>query len=174
MKTGSPPPAVSPPDANAYVNWPARRTGLVEQLFPQAAADLVTVQESTTIYEAVSRFGPGSDMLVVCGEDGRLTGVLTKSDVMAQFTLPRLQVSAHLRPVSTIMSRDVVRCGPGDRLGAVWETMHAGALRNVPITADDLRPIGVVSARHALTLMLEEAEGEDVMLRDYIMGVGYR
>lgn len=162
------------PHTPAYENWPARRTGSVERLFPEAGASLVVLDQETAISDAAGRFIPGVDMLVAKGAAGAVVGVLTKSDVLSHLTLPQTRKTAHLVPISIIMTRDVVRCGLTDRLGAVWDMMHALELRNIPVTCAALRPLGIVNARHALAAMLQEAEAEDLMLRDYIMGVGYR
>jgi CBS domain-containing protein len=52
--------------------------------------------------------------------------------------------------------------------------MKEGNLKNLPITNEDGRPIGVLSARNVLHELLDEAEDEEALLRDYVMGVGYR
>ncbi len=160
--------------STAYESWPARRTGLVERLFPQAATSLVVIDQKLSVSDAAGKFAAGVEMLVVVGGDSAVVGVLTKTDVLSHLTLPQIRQSAHHVPASVLMSRDVVRCRPTDRLGGVWDMMHALDLRNIPITCAELKPLGIVNARHALIAMLEEAEDEDVMLRDYIMGVGYR
>jgi len=158
----------------AHENWPARRRGSVELLLPTAAAQLVLIEQHVSVSDAAGKFGGGIEMLVVSGADGAMAGVLTKSDVLSHLTLPQMRRSAHDVPVSILMTRDVVRCSPADRLGAVWDMMHALDLRNVPITCAELKPLGILNARHALVAMLKEAEEEDLMLRDYVMGVGYR
>jgi CBS domain-containing protein len=155
-------------------SWSARRSGAVERLFPQAEAFLVMIDPDTRICDAATRFAGAIDLLVVCGPAGKMAGVVTKSDVLAHLVGPQSRRAAHRLPISIVMTRDVVRCGRSDRLGAVWDMMHALGLRNIPITSAALRPLGVVNARHALAAMLEEAEDEDALLRDYISGVGYR
>jgi len=46
-------------------------------------------------------------------------------------------------------------------------------LRNIPVLDQGSRPIGVLSARDALETLLEEVEYEEVLLREYVMCVGY-
>lgn len=75
---------------------------------------------------------------------------------------------------STVMTRDVVLCRPGDRLNEVWSVMKERHLKNVPIVDQDVRPLGALNARDALEALLEEVEYEEVLLRDYVMCVGYR
>jgi hypothetical protein len=52
--------------------------------------------------------------------------------------------------------------------------MKARGVRNVPLFEGDSRPRCIVIARDALQALLTEAENEEVVLRDYVMGFGYR
>ena len=70
--------------------------------------------------------------------------------------------------------RAVVLCRPGDRLNEVWSVMKERHLKNIPIVDQDVRPLGVLNARDALEALLKEVEYEEVLLRDYVMCVGYR
>jgi len=44
---------------------------------------------------------------------------------------------------------------------------------HIPIVEQDSRPVGVVNARDALQALLVEAGDEGLLLRDYVMGIGY-
>ena len=74
---------------------------------------------------------------------------------------------------SLVMTRDVVVCRAGDGLEDVWSNMKTHGLKNVPITDQDNRPIGVINARVALQMLLQDVRYEEVLLRDYVMGIGY-
>jgi CBS domain-containing protein len=52
--------------------------------------------------------------------------------------------------------------------------MKERKLLHVPIVSEDFRPLGVINARDALLVLLEGAEHEEALLRDYVMGIGYR
>ena len=45
---------------------------------------------------------------------------------------------------------------------------------HVAVIDDDLTPVGVVNARDALREMMIEEQYEETLLRDYVIGVGYR
>jgi hypothetical protein len=47
-------------------------------------------------------------------------------------------------------------------------------LKCVPIIDRDARPLGVLYVRDVLEVLLREVEYEELLLRDYVMGVGYR
>ena len=74
---------------------------------------------------------------------------------------------------SLVMTRDVIVCRPGDWLHEVWSRMKERGFKNVPVTDRDSRPVGVLNARDALQVLLEEAENEESLLRDYVMGIGF-
>ena len=51
--------------------------------------------------------------------------------------------------------------------------MKERGLKNIPVVDQDSRPIGVLNARDALEVLLEEVEYEELLLREYVMCVGY-
>ena len=71
------------------------------------------------------------------------------------------------------MTRTVVHCQPNDLLKNVWSIMKDRGLKNLPVIDKDSRPIGVLNARGALEVLREEVEYEEVLLRDYVMCVGW-
>ncbi len=75
---------------------------------------------------------------------------------------------------SSVMTRNVVVCHSIDMLPQVWSTMRERGLKNIPITDQEGRPLGVPNARDALQVLLREAQHEESLLRDYVMGAGYR
>lgn len=70
--------------------------------------------------------------------------------------------------------RPVILCHPGDRVHDIWTAMKERRLKNIPVVGQDFRPIGVLNARDALEFLLEDAEYEERLLRDYVMCVGYQ
>jgi predicted transcriptional regulator len=54
-----------------------------------------------------------------------------------------------------------------------WIATKQRHLKNIPVIDSNSRPIGVLNARDALEVLLGEVENEEVLLRDYVMSVGY-
>lgn len=52
--------------------------------------------------------------------------------------------------------------------------MKARHLKNIPVVDGENRPIGVVTARAVLRVLLSDAEFEEAQLIGYVKGVGYR
>lgn len=144
---------------------------LVKNLLPAARERLVTIVDDAPLIQAAKLLRTGTDLVVVCASAGLLVGVITKTDVVSQIS--HCQGASCITAASLVMTRDVVVCQPGDWLREVWSTMKERGLKNIPITDQDLRPVGVLNARDALQVLLEKVENEESLLRDYVMCVGY-
>ncbi len=145
---------------------------LVEQLLPAARARLVTVADDASLLEAARLLRAGTDLVVVCEPGGAVVGVITKTDIVAR--LSECEGAACKIAAALVMSADVVLCAPRDVLQDVWSKMKARGLKNIPIADADGRPIGVLNARDVLGVLVQEVKDEESLLRDYVMGVGYR
>jgi predicted transcriptional regulator len=144
---------------------------LVERLLPAARERLTTIADNAPLIEAARLLRAGADLVVVCDSAGFLAGVITKTDVVSQIS--ECQGSSCTAAASSVMTRDVVLCRPGDWLQDVWSRMKERGLKNVPVMDQESRPLGVLNARDALQALLEEVQDEESLLRDYVMGVGY-
>jgi CBS domain-containing protein len=144
----------------------------VDALLPAAREHLVTIAEDAPLIETAGLLHGGTDLAVVCRADGTLAGVVTKTDVVDQIS--HCQGASCTCALSTVMSRDILLCRLGDSLPELWARMKARGFKNVPFVDRDSRPVGVITARDALQILLVEAENEEILLRDYVMGFGYR
>ena len=177
----SDPIAVSAPKEKAMTktqSTPAEPTiyggeaALVERLLPAARARLVTIAGDASLLDAARLLRAGTDLVVVCALAGAVVGVITKTDVVARIS--ECQGAAFTIAAAGVMSADVLLCAPGDLLQDVWSKMKARGLKNIPIVGADGRPVGVLNARDALSVLMQEVKDEESLLRDYVMGVGYR
>lgn len=144
----------------------------VEELLPKARDRLVTIADDILLIEAAKLLLAGSELLIVCDSAGTLIGVVTKTDVISQIS--HCEGASCMTSAALVMHRDVVLCEPKDLLHDVWTRMKERGLKNVPVVDQNSRPIGLLHARDILQLLLSESEGEEAMLRDYVMGIGYR
>ena len=144
----------------------------VERMLPAARKRLVTIDDDAPLIDAAKLLGDRHiDLVVVCSSDELLAGIITKTDVVRQIS--HCQGSGCTTAVSTVMTRTVILCHPNDLLHDVWSIMKERGLKNIPVVDKDSRPIGVLNARDALDALLEEVEYEEVLLREYVMCVGY-
>ncbi len=145
----------------------------IEALLPAARERLVTVPDNAALMEAARHLSQTQiGLVIVCDTRNALAGVIAKSDVVRQ--IGHCAGSSCMAAVSSVMTRDVTSCRPGDLLADVWATMKAGNLKHVPIIDDSLHPLGVLYAGDALQALLSEVENEQLLLRDYVTGIGYR
>ncbi|MHA6692721.1 CBS domain-containing protein [Devosia sp. A449] len=144
----------------------------VEILLPAARERLVTIAEDAPLIKAAQLLRSGTDILAVCNSSGVLLGVITKTDVVSQIS--QCQGASCIRPASLAMTQDVMLCRTGDSLEDLWARMNERALKNVPFVDQDTQPVGILNARDMLQALLKESTNEEAMMRDYVMGVGYR
>jgi CBS domain-containing protein len=94
---------------------------------------------------------------VLVVEDGRLAGIFTERDAVYRV------MAAGRDPLTTllkdVMTPDPLTVAPEETFGYALLLMHEKGFRHAPVVVDG-RPIGVVSARHALDPDLEEFAAE--------------
>jgi CBS domain-containing protein len=140
-------------------------------MLPTARKRLVTIGDDSPLIDAAKLLREPHTVLVVCSCDELLAGVITKTDLVR--AISHGQEAGCTAAASTVMTRTVVLCHPNDLLHDIWSTMKERGLKNIPLVDQDSRPIGVLNARDALEVLLDEAEYEEGLLRDYVMCVGY-
>lgn len=146
---------------------------LAKQMLPRAHERLATISAAASVKDAADRMAkPHADLLVVCGANGIMVGVLTKTDIVAQ--IRQCVGSGCMARVDSIMTSDVIFCRPDEALKDIWSVMKARGLQRIPIVDQCRKPIGVIYARDALQRLLGEVESDEALLRDYVMDVGYQ
>lgn len=144
----------------------------IEELLPAARKRLVTIRHDASLREAAGLLLPGTDLIVVCGVGGAMVGVITKSDVVAR--IGHCEGAACTIAVHLVLSANVLRCMPSDRVQDVWSNMKKQGFKNVPVVGAEGVPLGVLNARDLLGVLLQGVKYEESLLRDYVMGIGYR
>jgi CBS domain-containing protein len=133
---------------------------------------MITVQDDVSVVEAARlQSDTHRALLVVCNASGVMVGVVTKTDVVRQVAQGPSAVDG-IR-VSAVMTKAVATCGRDDLLHDVLARMKEKGFVHIPIVDKNLRPRGVVNARDALQALLREVTDEELLLRAYVMGVGY-
>jgi CBS domain-containing protein len=116
------------------------------------------VRESETVLDAARRMAETEvGALPICGEDGRLRGMLTDRDivvrVLAEGKDPRAVHAGELADGS------VVTVDADDDTGDVLRTMATYRIRRVPVLADH-RLVGVVSQADVARSLPDDEVGE--------------
>lgn len=145
----------------------------IEGLLPTARERLATVRDDAPLIAAAEHLARSQiNLVVVCHSDQAMAGVITKTDVVRQ--LSRCRGSGCTTAASLVMTRDVFVCRPTEWLPDVWAKMRERGLKHVPVVDEASRPLAVLYARDALQVLLQETEADELLLRDYVLGIGYR
>ena len=145
----------------------------VENILSTAKQRLVTIEAEALLVEAAKLLtDTHRALLVVCEKNGAMVGVVTKTDIVRQVA----GCSGDLREarIADVMTQAVTSCRENDPLHGVLGIMKARGFVHIPIVDEKSRPVGVVNARDALQALLREVKDEELLLRAYVMGVGYQ
>ena len=146
---------------------------LVLHILEAALKRLAVLSREASLFEAAEILANrNTPLVVVCDNEGTAAGVITRSDVVKVLATARLDACG--LKADAIMAETMLSCRLDDPLQQVWAIMNSRYLRSVPIIDDDGRPLGVVYARDVASALLDEVTHEEVLLRDYVMGVGYQ
>lgn len=148
-------------------------TKLVSSIGAATSSRLVVVREETLLL-AVARLLSDTQisLIVVCDAVGAMVGVISKTDIVQR--IGHCLGAACTATAAEIMTRDVTCCSGADCLPDVLSMMQACGFVHVPVVDAERKPSGVVNAREALRELWAEGQYEEALLRDYVMGVGYR
>ncbi|MCL2563418.1 MAG: CBS domain-containing protein [Oscillospiraceae bacterium] len=80
--------------------------------------------------------------LPVCGDDGRLRGIVTDRDIVLRCVAAENDPA--ITPVKEIMTKSVVSVGPGDDARVATRVMAAEQVRRLPVLSDG-KVVGMVS-----------------------------
>ena len=148
-------------------------TKLVSSIEAATRSRLVSVGEGTLLLEVAQLLSDTQiSLVVVCDAVGAMIGVITKTDIVQR--VGRCLGVACTATAVEIMTRDVTSCSVTDCLPDVLAMMQARGLVHVPVVDAERKPSGVVNARDALRELWAAGQYEETLLRDYVMGVGYR
>ena len=118
---------------------------------------LVVAAPQSSVAEAAVLMKGHQVGAVLVVEAGRLVGIFTERDAVYRV------MAAGRDPFATrlaeVMTRDPKTVAPSETLGYALLLMHENSFRHAPVVEDG-RPIGVISARHALDPDLEEFAAE--------------
>jgi signal-transduction protein with cAMP-binding, CBS, and nucleotidyltransferase domain len=145
----------------------------VEQILPSVQEKLVTVKTDALLIDAAKLLNdPPQNLVVVCDDDGKMAGAITKTDIVSRISY--CTGCSCTMAASQVMTREVTFCRPSDWLHEVWSIVKQRGLKNIPVVNQDSVPLGVLNAKDMVRVLLEDTEHEGSLLRDYVMGIGYR
>ena len=118
---------------------------------------LVVAAPQASVAEAARLMSDNKVGAVLVVEQGRLVGILTERDAVYRVMAPSRDPAA--TRIDEVMTRNPKTVAPDESFGYALLLMHENGFRHAPVVEQG-RPVGVVSARHALDPDLEEFTAE--------------
>jgi len=146
---------------------------VVKHILDAAQKRLAVLSREASLFDA-ARILENRDtpLIVVCDSDGIAVGVIATSHVVK--VLATAGADALGFNAGAIMTKPLLSCHVNEELQQVWAVMNSRTLPCAPILGDDGRAQGVLHARDVAIALLDEVNYEELLLRNYVMGVGYQ
>ena len=127
---------------------------------------VVTIRPDATIATAVHRMALERVGALVVSEDGiTIAGILSERDIIHGLAEDGGEIMGTDRRIADLMTRNVITCGPEDKVKTVMAEMTRRRFRHVPVV-DNGRLAGIVSIGDVVKSRLEEMDLETLVLRD--------
>jgi CBS domain-containing protein len=137
----------------------------IEHIIRQKGNKVVTVLPATKVGAAAHRLRIERIGAVVVSYDGHhIDGILSERDIVQGLSEHGAAVID--MPVSALMSRHVLTCGPDASIAHVMQMMTQHRIRHVPVVSGTSLT-GVVSIGDVVKSRLTDMELETNVLRDY-------
>ena len=146
---------------------------LVKHVLETARKRLAVLSLEASIFD-VARILTNREtpLIVVCDSDGVAVGVIASGHVLN--ALATAGTDAARFNAGMLMTKPLLSCHGDEYLQQVWTVMTSLTLPCAPILDDKGRAQGILHARDVALALIEEVNSEEVLLRDYVMGVGYQ
>ena len=138
---------------------------LVSQLLKSKGEAVFTASPHETLQGAATMLHARRVGAMVVTEGDRVVGILSERDVVR--AVSEHGGAALSRPISDIMSRDVIFAEPKEPLDLLLERMTDRRIRHLPVCVDG-RLVGIVSIGDLVKAKIAETEAEAQTLKAYI------
>ncbi|MDH5410444.1 MAG: CBS domain-containing protein [Alphaproteobacteria bacterium] len=140
----------------------------VETILKTKGAKVVTITPETTVGEAAKILKRARIGAVVVSNNGNdVLGILSERDIVSAMAEPTKRTALPEKAVSSLMTRDVLTCEPGDTVQKCMSIMTDRRVRHLPVIHED-KMVGLISIGDVVKNRLEELESEAGFLRELI------
>lgn len=137
----------------------------VENILQTKGRAVTTIAARATIAEAVELLNNHRIGAVVVIDKGRVAGILSERDVVRHLGQDWASLAA--RPVSDVMTKNVVTTGRQASVTELMERMTEHRIRHIPVVEGG-ELVGIVSIGDVVKRKIEETEQEATALKEYI------
>ena len=140
----------------------------VETILRNKGNRVATIRPEATVADAVDMLNRERIGALVVSEDGaRVDGILSERDIV--MALGDHGGDLMSRPITAIMTRNVITCEPSDSVGELMAEMTNRRIRHFPVVSGG-RLCGIVSIGDLVKSRLDEVEFEANSMRSFIAG----
>mgnify|MGYP001818138221 CR=1 FL=1 len=140
---------------------------LVKHLLDAKGADVVSVDEDMSVYDAIALMAERSigSLLVMNGEE--LKGIVTERDYARKVILKGR--SSETTPVGEVMSTAVITAAPEQTVDECMALMTERRIRHLPVVAGN-RVVGLISIGDLVQAIISDQQEAIEHLENYISG----
>lgn len=129
--------------------------------------EIIKIGENRTIAEAANTITENRiGALLVQNDSGEIVGILSERDIVRGMKPHGANLQDVL--VSELMTRELIRCAPGDTVNEAMAMMTDRHIRHLPIF-DGEELVGLISIRDLMKCRIMEVQSEAEALRQYIL-----
>ena len=137
------------------------------QLISANPRDIVKIREDSTIAAAADTITAEKiGAILVEDSSGAIVGILSERDIVRG--MGPHGADLHDVLVSELMTRDLIRCAPGDTVNEAMAMMTERHIRHLPVFDGD-NLVGLISIRDLMKCRIMEVQSEAEALRQYIL-----
>jgi len=138
----------------------------VSDILEQKGSNVLTIEASATVYDAIKRMVDGNVGALLVTEDGRLTGIVTERDYMRRVALEGRTEKETL--VREIMSSPLVYVTPDTTVEECMGVMTERRIRHLPVLGENRETVGIISIGDVVKFQSDQQNVQIRLLTDYI------
>ncbi len=140
----------------------------VKDVLAEKGTHVVTVNQETTVYEALQTFAANRvGSLLALDDNGGIVGIIGARDAL--MVVVRTYDEIRKIKVKEIMTRNILIGDPDDDLDKVEIIMTENRIRHLPIIKQD-KLAGIISIGDVVKAQLKNVHVENRYLKEYILG----
>ncbi|MEM1377756.1 MAG: CBS domain-containing protein [Pseudomonadota bacterium] len=128
-----------------------------------------TISSSISVMDAVTQLREHKvGALIACDDGSTIAGILSERDIVR--AIAQFGASALEKPISELMTRDVVTCTEQTTARQMMEIMTEGRFRHCPVVRDE-ELVGIVSIGDVVKRRIADMQREADDIKSYITAV---
>ena len=139
----------------------------IADILRHKGAHVVTIAPSETVATLLASLAEHNLGALIAVDGERVVGIVSERDVVR--AAAREGAGVFDRPISQLMTADVVSCASADPVASVAATMTDRRIRHMPVI-DDGALAGIVSIGDVVSSQIRQLEHEREHLEQYISG----